>query len=57
MTDNNLTASCLRCGDRHPARYSHESRFQGEGPIYAVFCPVDDYVLVGYFTREGLADW
>lgn len=43
---------CHECGHRHPATYSHEGT-HGEGPIYAVVCPVDD--LTDYYTTEGLA--
>ena len=40
---------CYECGDPHEANYSHDGRF-GEGPIYAVVCPVDD--LIDYYTTE-----
>lgn len=40
---------CDECGGEHVAEYSHEGMF-GEGPIFAVVCPVDD--LTDYYTRE-----
>jgi hypothetical protein len=47
----NGTVICHECGERHVAEYSHEGRF-GEGPIFAVVCPVD--YLTDYYTTEGL---
>lgn len=40
---------CDQCGQPHEATYSHEAQF-GQGPIFAVVCPVDD--LTDYYTLE-----
>lgn len=40
---------CDMCGHEHQAVYTHDGQF-GEGPIYAVVCPVDD--LTDYYTLE-----
>lgn len=45
------TVSCERCGEAHPAEYSHEGRY-GEGHVYAVTCTAD--LLTDYYTEEGL---
>jgi hypothetical protein len=47
----NRTVICHECGQRHVAEYSHEG-LHGEGPIFAVVCPVD--YLTDYYTTEGL---
>jgi len=47
-----LLGGCDGCGQYHAASYSHEGHY-GEGPVYAVVCPVDH--LTTYVTTEGLA--
>jgi hypothetical protein len=49
MSDSVAAVRCHYCDQLHPATYSHEGRF-GEGPIYAVVCPVDN--LTDYYTAE-----
>ena len=47
----NMVGDCDRCNAAHEAEPSHEGQW-GEGPIWAVTCPVDG--LTQWHTREGV---
>lgn len=46
-----MSLDCDGCNDTHAATYSHDST-HGQGPIFAVICPVDD--LTSYHTVAGV---